>query len=53
MNVNNKNRQIERCPCPKYGMVYRPDIYNLQVKKKTSEKWARVKIHLSNNATNK
>ena len=34
MNVNTKNPQIEHCPCPKYSMIYRPDIYNLQVRKK-------------------
>ena len=25
---------MEYCPCPKYGMIYRPDMYNLQVRKK-------------------
>ena len=34
MNVNTKNPQMEHCPCPNYGMVYRPDMYNLQVRKK-------------------
>ena len=32
MNVNTKNSQIEHCLCPSYGMIYRPDIYNLQVR---------------------
>ena len=34
MNVNTKNPQMEHCPCPKYDMIYRPDMYNLQVRKK-------------------
>ena len=34
MNVNTKNPQMEHCPCPNSGMVYRPDMYNLQVRKK-------------------
>ena len=41
---------MEHCPCPKYDMIYRPDL-QFTGQKKTSEKWARVKIHLSNNAT--
>ena len=42
-------------PSPKYGMIYRPGIYNIQAKnkKKTSEKWPRVKFHLSHYATTK
>ena len=38
LNVNTKNPQMEHCPCPKYGMIDQPDMYNLQVRKKTSEK---------------
>ena len=38
MNVNAKNPQMEHSPCPKYLITYRPEIYNLQVRKKTSEK---------------
>ena len=30
INVDTEN---PHCPCPKYGMIYRPDMYNLQVKK--------------------
>ena len=37
MNANTKNHQMEHCPCPKYGMIYGPDKYSLQVSKKTSE----------------
>ena len=32
--VNNNNRQVEYCPCPKYGIIYRSNMCNLQVKKK-------------------
>ena len=32
MNANTKNPQIDYCPFQKYGMIYRPDSYNLQVK---------------------
>ena len=34
MNINTKNPQLEPCPYPNYGMIYRPDMYNLQVRKK-------------------
>ena len=34
MNANNKNSQMKHFPCPKYGMIYRPNMYNLQVRKK-------------------
>ena len=51
MKVNTKKPQIEHCPCPKYGMIYKPDMCNLQVRQKHLKKKARVKIHLSNNAT--
>ena len=42
--VNNNNRQEKYYPCPKYGIIYRPNMYNLQArkKKKTSEKWLRI-----------
>ena len=33
INVNTKNPQMEHCPCPKYGMIYWPDMYNLTVRK--------------------
>ena len=38
ITVNTRHPQMEHCPCPKYGMIYRPDMYNLQLKKKKSEK---------------
>ena len=25
---------MEHCPRPKYGMIYRPDMHNLQIRKK-------------------
>ena len=34
INVNTKQPETENCPCPKYGMIYRSDMYNLQVAKK-------------------
>ena len=34
MNANTKNPQMENCPCPNYGIIYKPDMYNLQVRKK-------------------
>ena len=34
MNVNTKNPEMGHCLCPKYDMIYRPDMYNLQVRKK-------------------
>ena len=34
LNVTTKNPQMEHCPCPKYGMIDRADMYNLQVRKK-------------------
>ena len=34
LNVNTKNPQMEHCPCPKYGTIDQPDMYNLQVRKK-------------------
>ena len=33
INVNTKNPQMEHCPCPKYGMIHWPDMYNLTVRK--------------------
>ena len=36
--LNTKNPQIKYFPCLKYVMIYRPDLYNLQTRKKTAEK---------------
>ena len=36
--LNIKNLQIKHCPCSKYVMIYRPDLYNLQARKKTAKK---------------
>ena len=44
-----KNPWMEHCLCPEYGIVYRPDMYNLQVRKKIWQ-WARVKITFSKDA---
>ena len=33
MNANTENSQIKHCPCPKYLVIYRPDLYNLQARK--------------------
>ena len=34
MNANTKNSQMRHCPCPKYGMIYRPNINDLRFRKK-------------------
>ena len=31
---NTKNPQIKHYPCPKYVMIYRPDLYKLHTRKK-------------------
>ena len=36
--LNATNSQIEHWPCPKYVMACRPDLYNLQTRKKTAKK---------------
>ena len=36
--LNTKNLQIKHCPCSKYVMIYRPDFYNLQTRKKQLKK---------------
>ena len=38
MIVNTWNPQMEHCPCPKYDMIYSPDMYNLQVRRNYAEK---------------
>ena len=35
--LNNKNPQIKHCPCPKYVIIYRPNLYNLKTRKKQLE----------------
>ena len=52
MNVNTKIPKMKHCPCPKYVMMYRPDLYNLQ-NKKNLKKCPKVKIHFSDNVTTK
>ena len=32
--LNPKNPQMKYFPCPKFVMVYRPNFYNLQTRKK-------------------
>ena len=34
MNVSTKNQEMKHCLCRKYDMIYRPDFYNLQIKRK-------------------
>ena len=34
MNVNTNKTQMKHYPCPKYGMIYWSDMYNVQVRKK-------------------
>ena len=34
MNANTKNLKMDHCPCPGYGMIYKPDLHILQVRKK-------------------
>ena len=34
MNFNTENSQIKHGPCLKYLVIYRPDFYNLQARKK-------------------
>ena len=36
--LNSKNPQIKYFPCLKYVMIYRPDLYNLQTRKKQLKK---------------
>ena len=36
--LNTKNPQIKYFPCSKYVMIYRPDLYNLQTRKKQLKK---------------
>ena len=37
-NANTENAQIKHCPCPKYVVIYRPDLHNLKTRKKTAKK---------------
>ena len=40
--LNNKNSQIKHCRCPKYVMIYRPNLNNLQTRKKQLKKYLRI-----------
>ena len=31
--LNSKNPKIKHCPCAKYVIIYRPDLYNLETRK--------------------
>ena len=42
MDADTKNSQIKHCPCPKYVVIKRPNLHNLQTRKKTSEKWPKM-----------
>ena len=35
--VTTKNPQIKHCPCSKYVMIYRPDLYDLKTRKKVAK----------------
>ena len=37
-----KTLKIKRCPCSKYVMIYKPDLYNLETRKKQLIKLLRV-----------
>ena len=37
MNANNKNSHIKRCPCPKYVVTKKPNLNNLQTRKKSEK----------------
>ena len=50
MNTNTENSQIKHCPCLKYIVIHKPDLYNYR-SEKTSEKWPRVKLYLLKYAT--
>ena len=54
MNGYRKNPQMEYYPCPKYGMVYSPDLYiQFTGSNKKSKKWPRVKVHILKHDTTK
>ena len=36
--LNTKNPQMKYFPCLKYEMIYRPDLHNLQTRKKQLKK---------------
>ena len=36
--INTKNPQIKHLRCPKYVMIYRPNLYNLETRKKQLKK---------------
>ena len=38
MNASTKNFQMKHFPFPRHSMIYRHDMYNLQVTKKTSKR---------------
>ena len=40
--LNTKNPQIKHCPCTKYVMMYRPNLYNLITRKKQLRKQVRI-----------
>ena len=37
LNANTENSQIKHCPCPKYVMIKRPNLNNLQTRKDISK----------------
>ena len=48
MNANTKNPHLEHCPCPKYGIIYKPGLYNLKARKKHLKNDQELKFILQN-----
>ena len=42
--LNTKNPHTKYFPCSKYMMIYRPDLYNLQTRKKKLKKKLRIEM---------
>ena len=45
--INDENQipkplKIKHCPCPKYVMIYKPNLYNLETRKKQLIKLLRI-----------
>ena len=53
MKANTINPQMKYCPYPKYVLIYRPDLNNLQARKKIMKKQLRIETDLSKYPTTK
>ena len=53
MKANTVNPQMKYCPYPKYVVIYRPDLNNLQARKKLLKKQLRIETDLSKYSTTK